>query len=161
MREDEVYIYTKNWFNSKKINIIAGQPPSGSDNIPVVEIKDEKNHNKGSRGSYKPDLIAINENNLVIIECKPIYNEEDYFKLLSVKFNEERKIKLYEELKLRGLIQIYFNDYNELSKVIKYCLSNASITNNLDYVSNLTVNESIDECKLINPKNINEKITID
>jgi len=39
MREDLIYILTKKFFLKKNFTLIAGQPPSGSDNLPVIEIK--------------------------------------------------------------------------------------------------------------------------
>ena len=39
MREDEIYVATKNWFQKKGFIALAGQPPNGCDNIPVIEIK--------------------------------------------------------------------------------------------------------------------------
>ena len=101
MREDEVYFYTKEWFKLKGFEVIAGQPPKGSDNIPVLEIKDIHFSNKGSKGSFKPDLITINSKNIVIIECKPRYDNNDEVKLLSVLFDDNRKVLLYEQLYCR------------------------------------------------------------
>ena len=40
MNEDQIYLSTKSWFRKNGYLVLAGQPPSGSDSIPVVEIKD-------------------------------------------------------------------------------------------------------------------------
>ena len=53
MNEDQIYLSTKSWFRKNGYLVLAGQPPSGSDSIPVVEIKDFSNLYKGSKGSYK------------------------------------------------------------------------------------------------------------
>lgn len=42
MSEDEIYVYTKEWLIDKGYKILGGQPPNGSDDFPVVEIKKRK-----------------------------------------------------------------------------------------------------------------------
>ena len=89
MREDEIYFYTKELLKLKNFKIIAGQPPNGSDNIPSIEIKESNHFDKGSKGSFKPDLVAIDRNNFLIIECKPKYDFNDKKKLESVLFDNK------------------------------------------------------------------------
>mgnify|MGYP001174585097 CR=1 FL=1 len=163
MREDEVYFYTKEWFKSKGFNIIAGQPPKGSDNIPVLEIKDSSYSDKGSKGSFKPDLITINSQNIVIIECKPKFDNNDKEKLESILFNEDRKLLLYEQLNQRNLLikssyDQYYPTFKKFNNKIKFCLSNSSSNMNYEYLSTLQVKEKFELSILSDPLNINYKI---
>ena len=87
MDEDIVYILSKKWFLEKNFIILGGQPPNGSDNIPVIEIKDSFVKEKGSKGSYKPDLVCANSKFIILIECKPVYSFSDKEKLLSIENN--------------------------------------------------------------------------
>ena len=84
MNEDEVYIGTKNWFKKNGFIPIAGQPPSGSDSIPKIEIKNSFYKDKGSKGSFTPDLLCISKSYFFIIECKPQHSEKDKEKLIEI-----------------------------------------------------------------------------
>lgn len=99
LTEEEVYNGAKRWLNKNGFIVVAGQPARGVDHLPVIEIK-EPTGDKGSRNSYKPDLIAyrIEDNAFCIIECKPAYNEDDYEKIISVLSSNERKKAFYNEL---------------------------------------------------------------
>ncbi len=98
MSEDEIYVYTKEWLKDKGYIILGGQPPNGSDDFPVVEIKKEKDQDKGSKGSFKPDLVAKNSQEILVIECKPKYDKEDEEKLKQVLIYKKRQQLLIEEL---------------------------------------------------------------
>ena len=85
MREDEVYVRTKFWFTNNGFSPLAGQPPSGCDHLPTIEIKSAANIIKGSKDSFKPDLIFANSSFLILVECKPLDDREDELKLLEVQ----------------------------------------------------------------------------
>jgi len=160
MREDQVYFYTKEWFQKNGFKIIAGQPPKGSDNIPVLEIKDVNYLDKGSKGSFKPDLVTINSKNIIIIECKPKYDNNDKDKLLSVLFDNNRKLLLYEQLNQRKLLikssfHEFFSTFAKFNNKLKCCLSNTSPNIVLQYLSNLQIKEQIEYSKLNNPLDVN------
>ena len=104
MSEDEIYVYTKEWLIDKGYEILGGQPPNGSDDFPVVEIKKERNQDKGSKGSFKPDLIAKNSQEILVVECKPKYDRDDEQKLNQVLANKKRQQLFIEELLQRKLI---------------------------------------------------------
>ena len=163
MREDEVYFYTKEWFKLKGFKIIAGQPPKGSDNIPVLEIKDVNYLDNGSKGSFKPDLVTINSNNIIIIECKPKYDSSDKDKLLSVLFDDNRKFLLYEQLNQRNLLvkssyDKFFSSFAIFNNKLKCCLSNTSSNIVLENLSNLQIKAKIKDSVLTNSLDLNYKI---
>ena len=162
MREEEVYIYTKEWLKFNDFKIIAGQPPKGSDNIPVVEIKSLNNLDKGSKDVFKPDLIAINSKNLLIIECKPIHDLKDEKKLEKIMFDDRRKELFYTELNQRKLILNsgflhYFNSKNLFLNKLKFCLANTSSTK-MKNINNIKINKKILNSKLISSFNELNKI---
>ena len=162
MKEEEIYILLKRWLIKMKYYILAGQPPSGTDNIPVIEIKEPNNKIKGSKGSYKPDLVAINEKNLLIIECKPSYNFNDEKKLENVLFGTQRKKLLYKEINQRNLFEKsgHYHNYKTfelMNKKLKFCLANSS-TIKLKNISNIKISSNCNDCKIISPLNSEFKI---
>lgn len=148
MSEDEIYIYTKEWLIAKGYDILGGQPPNGSDDIPVVEIKKEKNQNKGSKGSFKPDLVAKDSKEILVVECKPKYNKDDEEKLNQVLINKKRQQLFVEELLQRRLI-----NESEKNLKIKFCLANNSKTAPLQTINNIFISDNSKECLVIRPTN--------
>lgn len=105
LSEEEVYLGTKNLLFNNKFKILAGQPPRGVDHLPVIEIKDPQNFKKGSKESFKPDLLSYKNNTFYIVECKPEYNISDEIKLLKI-LNDKTRLKIfYEEIKQRKLLE--------------------------------------------------------
>jgi hypothetical protein len=106
--ETEVFLYMalKKFLASLGWVTLAGQPPSGSDHIPVVEIKDPALSDKGSRGSYKPDLVALRSDELFVFEVKPGFSSKDYKKLVSIADSKPRQEALTAELVSRGLLNV-------------------------------------------------------
>ena len=160
MREDEIYIATKKWFKSNHFEIIGGQPPNGSDNIPVIEIKDRFIKEKGSKGAYKPDLIAINNNILVIIECKPLDSKSDEKKLLDIINSEIKKKLLFDELIKRGIVERYkdieyLNSYEIFKDKLRYCLSHNGTIRKMNYISCLYIKNIDGEGEIFEPLNSN------
>ena len=103
MTEEEVYLGTKRYLIKNNFLVLAGQPPRGVDHLPVIEIK-ESNSEKGSRFSYKPDLIAFKNNRFIIIECKPTFNYGDYQKLHNILSNSTRFKNFYLELEQYNIL---------------------------------------------------------
>ena len=155
MNEDQIYLSTKSWFRKNGYLVLAGQPPSGSDSIPVVEIKDFSNLYKGSKGSYKPDLIVKKNDSIVIIECKPKFDLGDKKKLLNIINEDKRKEKLYVELNQRKLINKNLQElnYNNFLINIRYCMSFSGNYELLDKISILNILDENDNSKLIQSKN--------
>lgn len=103
LNETQVFLSIKNHLLSEGWSVIGGQPPSGTDNLPVIEIRDPNFHGKGSKGSYKPDLIAWSEYKLFIIELKPTFNSSDLNKVTQVLTSPERIESLWESLIERNI----------------------------------------------------------
>ena len=144
MREDEVYVATKNWFKKNGFIALAGQPPNGCDNIPTIEIKDLANTSKGSKGSFKPDLVFANNNYLILVECKPLDDSDDENKLLEVDSNRDRQKLLFEELSQRGIFERRalnksFPDLATIGEKLRYCLAHNGAPRVMDKVFSLKV----------------------
>lgn len=128
MREDEVYSLTKKWFLANEFKLLAGQPPRGTDRIPVLEIKSSNNQAKGSKGSYKPDLLVANSEVVVLVECKPIFSKSDVIKLAEISENSRRQSMLFNEMFQRGLLIKHGLDHIVsssaiLSQKLRYCIA--------------------------------------
>ena len=155
MNEALIYKYAKLWFESHGYIALAGQPPNGCDHIPTIEIKDSSNTTKGSKGSFKPDLLVANLNSVFLIECKPKYSKSDELKLLSIKNNQVRIDLLFNELTQRNIfkranLDIFFSNKNEFSAKICYCLANNTMRAHRK-LYNLKVAETIEVSVLLIP----------
>jgi hypothetical protein len=104
LTEGEVYVGCKALLNGHGWECIAGQPPSGSDHLPVVEVKWPERSGKGSLGALKPDLIGVKSGALLLVECKPKHSPEDVEKLRSIISDPARLGELREELRTRSLL---------------------------------------------------------
>jgi hypothetical protein len=165
MREDEVYVSAKVWFRNNGFAAIAGQPPSGCDNIPTVEIKDLTNREKGSKGSFKPDLIVANIENLIIVECKPLDNSEDEQKLLEVDRSVDRLSQLYKELGQRGIfarrrLHDAYSNFTDFVTKARYCLAHGGIPRPMDRVITLSLSSIDGEGQLFQPMNERYRIRV-
>jgi hypothetical protein len=101
--ETKLYIALKSHLRNTGWHLIAGQPPSGTDHLPVLEIKSKVGVEKGSRGSYKPDLVAVSLNKLLIVEIKPSYSANDDAKLIRTLTDDNRIASLWFEVENRSL----------------------------------------------------------
>jgi hypothetical protein len=128
VREDEVYFYTKNWMLDSGYLILGGQPPRGTDRFPVIEIRSDAIQEKGSRASFKPDLVVATPNELLVIECKPVFDEQDVIKLDSISRSGVRLKALVDHLRQRRSLErnghplaIRSDDY--LVEHTKFCIA--------------------------------------
>lgn len=103
--EEIVYLETKKYLKAKNYTILGGQPPKGCDHLPVIEVKDPAYLKKGSKGSFKPDLVVYKNKTVLLIECKPKYNHSDYIKLLQIKNSAGRKNAILDELDQRSIFK--------------------------------------------------------
>ena len=99
--ETTVYLRVKKHLKSTGWSLLAGQPPSGTDHLPVIEIKDDFESGNGSKGSFKPDLVAWKDDILVFIELKPLFNSPDQAKVENVLKSPLRIQALWEDLTQR------------------------------------------------------------
>jgi len=163
MWEDLIYILTKKFFLKKNFTLIAGQPPSGSDNLPVIEIKTNKKE-KGSKDSYIPDLVVMNYDYVVIIECKPRFNQGDIDKIDEIDNNELRIKNFYNEIISRNLLikynfLNYFSDYKIFKNKLRYCLTFSGNFSELEKINIVNFYEN-KSSKFIEAKNSNYKMII-
>ena len=139
LQEEEVYLGSKNYLIKCGFDVLAGQPPRGVDHLPVIEIKDDF-ADKGSKFSYKPDLVAHKNGVFIIIECKPSFNLGDYIKLKSVLNSPVRMQNFYNELKQYHLFEkVRYNEpFDEFAKHLKISLAYSGKKNSeytdVDYI---------------------------
>jgi len=105
LEEDEVYLGAKAVLRSHGWILLGGQPPSGCDHLPVVEVKLPGRTGIGSKGAYKPDLVAAKDGIFMLIECKPDHSPADADKLRAILRDSERISLLYQELSQRKLFE--------------------------------------------------------
>ncbi|MGH8543440.1 MAG: hypothetical protein ACREX3_07395 [Gammaproteobacteria bacterium] len=110
-----MYVAAKRFLKRRGWTLLAGQPPSGCDHLPVVEVKSTTREGIGSRGAYKPDLIAHGANVFLLIECKPAHDEGDAAKLREILGDPGRVSTLFEELRQR-----YVFDRHEITADIEH-----------------------------------------
>ena len=103
LNETQVFLTVKNYLIQQDWVVIGGQPPSGTDHLPVIEIRDPLYKGKGSKGSYKPDLIAWRDRKLAIIELKPNFNQPDRNKVNEVLSSPDRIESLWDSLIQRNI----------------------------------------------------------
>jgi len=105
LQEDEVYIGAKAFLKANGWTLLGGQPPSGCNHLPVIEIKDPNRVSIGSKGAYKPDLVAHRDGVTMIVECKPDFSKMDEAKLLGILSDAGKRRELYNEMLKRNLFK--------------------------------------------------------
>ena len=147
MREDEIYLLTKGWVIGQKFQILGGQPPNGTDRFPVIEIKSEKSLARGSRTSFKPDLVVATSDLLIIVECKPKFDEADIAKLNEISASHTRLRALITEIRQRRCLERRAHSLaeildEELIKRTRFCVSYSGKHHPVDDVYSLVFNDS-------------------
>lgn len=84
LSETEIYLKLKSFLLSRSWILLGGQPPGGTNAIPIIEMKDELHKAKGSSGSRKVDLIAYKHPFFLLVELKPSLSRSDISKLREV-----------------------------------------------------------------------------
>lgn len=108
VNETFLYIRLKRFLRASGWSVVGGQPPSGTDHIPVLEIKAGSGLAKGSLGSFKPDLVACYGTRVIVVEIKPKFNLEDVQKLREFLASDERRRNFLLELRQRGILDSAF-----------------------------------------------------
>jgi hypothetical protein len=103
INETSIFISVKSHLLELGWHVLGGQPPSGTDHLPVIEIRDPTHTGKGSKGSYKPDLVAWHDSKLFVIELKPYYDQPDRVKVNGVLDSPERISSLWQSLIQRNI----------------------------------------------------------
>jgi hypothetical protein len=79
--ENVVYQKLKKYLQQQSWIILGGEPPGGTNHIPVIEVRDSLNFEKGSKGSKKIDLVAFKSPFFLLLELKASYSSCDIRKL--------------------------------------------------------------------------------
>jgi hypothetical protein len=103
VNEGEVYVAVSRYLRESGWIIIGGQPPAGTDHLPVIEIKDPAHLGKGSKGSFKPDLVAWDGAVLLLVELKPKFSMSDRTKLFRTLEDPRRIRALWREIGQREI----------------------------------------------------------
>lgn len=101
--EEWLYVWLKRHVRAAGGELLGGQPPSGTDHLPVIEIKDPLSVGQGSKSAFKPDLVFLLGKTLFIAEIKPRYSAADKEKQLSLLASEGRVQRFWEEVEQRGI----------------------------------------------------------
>ena len=114
--EEEVYLRFKEKMRNEGWNLICGDPPKGTENNPVLEIKPKEV--KGSKNSIKPDAFFERENELLIMEFKPYHDDGDQDKLIS----------LLTERRLTAALSAAINEKSNITGQLKYPIEDYSFS---------------------------------
>jgi hypothetical protein len=93
LREDFIHYHMRDGLRRLGWELVAGQYPNGSDDeLPVLAVLDPElardrspDHRRHSFNKLVPDLVALKDLDLLVVEAKPQYNEEDEAKLLRLR----------------------------------------------------------------------------
>ena len=142
LSEEEVYLGAKKILLENEFIILGSQPPRGIDHYPVIEIKYNLTGTKGSKHSYKPDIVAYKDGYFYIVECKPKYSKDDFDKIHDVFTSAFRIGSLFLELSQRSLFDKidYMGDITDFSLKLRGILAYSG-----DMVENLEINHIIVE----------------
>jgi len=153
LNEEEVYNSTKKILKKNDFIILGGQPPRGVDHLPVIEIKSGLNHGKGSKDSFKPDLVAFKDNIFYIIECKPVFNFGDHRKLCKILNSEKRILFFYLELNQRSILKkvSYSNSFEFFKHSIRGCLAYSGKFFSSNCLIHIVVENFLGKGKIIYP----------
>ncbi|MCF8522798.1 MAG: hypothetical protein K9G08_03415 [Pontimonas sp.] len=101
--EEWLYVWLKRHVRAAGGELLGGQPPSGTDHLPVIEIKDPLSLDRGSKSAFKPDLVFLLGKTLFIAEIKPRYSAADQEKQSGLLASEGRIQRFWEEVDQREL----------------------------------------------------------
>lgn len=150
--ETVVHISARKFLKSDGWILIAGQYPGGSDDeLPVLNIVDPNlardnspDHRRHSLGKFVPDIVAIKNGELLIVEAKPSYSAADKLKLNDLLSNHLGDLqRALADFQLRHQLKF---DLNELKPVP--CLAFAQpendypVTNGFAYIVTKSISEA-------------------
>ena len=92
----------KKYLKREGWSLLGGQPPSGTDHLPLIEIKNFIGDEKGSKYSFKPDLVAYRKSEMLIVEIKPCFSASDLEKLHEIVVDVNRQDAFWSEIRTRG-----------------------------------------------------------
>ena len=98
VKEYDVTFAVKEWLLENKWDVVAFNPPGAQGTFTIPNPSKDPNY-RGQSGSESQDIIAVkDESNVLIVESKPLFNQDDMTKLLNLKENKERMDLLVELL---------------------------------------------------------------
>src|SRR5438093_2911696 len=104
--EDVVYQKLKKYLQKQDWIILGGEPPGGSNHIPIIEVRDSLNLEKGSKGSKKIDLVAFKSSFFLLLELKRSYSYSDISKLNAMIKHPSGREAFLNALLAKGTIKI-------------------------------------------------------
>jgi hypothetical protein len=96
IREYAITYAVKNYLLSKNWDVIAYNPP-GSQGTFTIPNPSKDGGYRGGTGSESPDIIAIKNGLVIVVECKTTFNVDDSLKLNNL-FTDKRKMEILEIL---------------------------------------------------------------
>jgi hypothetical protein len=96
IREYAITYAVKNYLLSKNWDVIAYNPP-GSQGTFTIPNPGKDGGFRGQIGSESPDVIAIKNGLVMVVECKTNFNLDDSVKLKNL-FSDKRKMEILEIL---------------------------------------------------------------
>lgn len=121
-REDVIHFVTRKFLTEDGWLLLAGEYPNGSDDeLHSLRIMDKllakdnsPAHRHHSLNKLVPDLIALKNDELLIIEMKPSYSKQDEIKLLEMLNDRRDEFDFY----LKEFCQRYYpNIEKKLHKI--------------------------------------------
>jgi len=107
LTETEIYLRLKLWLREHTWRILGGEPPGGTNDIPIIEIKDSEHKMKGSKGSRKIDLVAFKDSYFILIEVKAIYSYSDIKKLNEIVTERKWRIAFLNALREKRIFELH------------------------------------------------------
>lgn len=121
MREDLIHYSVRKKLKANGWKLIAGQYPNGSDDeLPPLYVVDpylardnSPDHRRHSKNKFVPDLVAVKDNIILIIEMKPKFYLKDELKLETLTTERVQDLK-------NSIVSFCNHQVNALEKEIEY-----------------------------------------
>jgi hypothetical protein len=97
--EYQVSYAVKEWLLEHKWDVIAYNPPGSQGTFTIPNPSKDSSY-RGQTGSESPDIVAVNGNNILVVEAKPKVNVNDANKLKALSENNP-KLEIFQELILK------------------------------------------------------------
>lgn len=101
--ENQIYEILKSYVQSLGWIVLGGEPPGGTDHIPVIQLKNPHMTQKGIIGSKKIDLVFLKNNYFLLLELKEDYAFSDVEKLDEITSSNEWKQSFFRALREKSI----------------------------------------------------------
>jgi hypothetical protein len=102
LEENIVYQQLKEYLQQHNWIILGGEPPGGTNHIPIIEVRDSLNLEKGSK---KIDLVAFKSSFFLLLELKRSYSYSDISKLNAMIKHPSGREAFLNALLAKGLLK--------------------------------------------------------